>query len=159
VDARVLGFTVLVCVATGLGFGLVPALTASRANPGDALAAERGAVGAGRGRLRSALVAAEVAAAMLLLVGAGLMLRSFWRLSAVAPGFAPSDVTVAQMALPDTRYDGDAKLDAFYRGLRERLGALPGVQAAGLAISAPFTQSHLSMTFDVVGVPPLPPGQ
>jgi predicted permease len=159
VDGRVLAFTLVVCLATGVAFGILPALHAASANPADALASAHASAGADRLRLRNVLAAAEVAAALLLLVGAGLMLRSFWRLNAVDPGFDPRDVTVARLALPDTRYASDEQLATMSRGLRERLAALPGVTASGLIIGAPFGGADISLTFKIVGAPPQPPGQ
>src|SRR5262249_21336220 len=106
VDLRVLGFTVALSLLTRLLFGLVPALQASRPDVADALkdGSRGGAPGSMRHRARSALVAAEVAFSLVLLVGAGLLLRSFWRLSRVDPGFVPDSLVTMSIDLPPSKY-------------------------------------------------------
>src|SRR5215470_83390 len=109
IDGRVLVFTFAVTLATGLIFGLLPALHGAKSSPNDAMKeGARGAVG-GKNRARSVLVATEVAVAMLLLIGAGLTLRSFGRLSGVNPGFNPEGVLTSDVTLPGARYSDDAK--------------------------------------------------
>jgi len=138
VDGRVLIFTAATALVTGLVFGLVPAL---RASSPDLLAAlkesARGATRSSR-RLRSALVVVEVALAMVLLVGAGLTVRSFSRLISVDPGFDAARVVTARVTLPGATYPDRARWTAFYRELIRRVSNVPGVEAAGLNSAVPL---------------------
>ncbi|MCA1619677.1 MAG: ABC transporter permease [Acidobacteria bacterium] len=144
-DARVLLFAAGATLLTGLAFGIVPALQASRADLGETLKeGGRGSSG-GRSRVRSALVVAEVALSLLLLAGAGLLVKSFARLQAVSPGFDSEGVLTARVSLPGARYKEPAQKAEFYRALTERLGALPGVEAAGATVSLPLGGSNLSV--------------
>jgi putative ABC transport system permease protein len=139
VDARVLLFTAGLSIVTGAVFGLAPAL---RASAPDLLTTLKESVrttsGLATGRLRSALVVAEVALALVLLVGAGLMVRSFSRLMAVDPGFNPERVVTARLTLPDTRYPERASWTAFHRRLLERVAAVPGIDSVGLNSAVPL---------------------
>jgi len=152
IDARVLIFTTVLAVLTPLVFGLIPALQASRPALRDALA-EGGRQGAapGRGRMRSALVAAEVGFALLLLVGAALLVRSFAKIMAVNPGFDPRGAVVAQMAVPGTRYASAADAVRFYDRLLERLRALPGVSGAGATNQLPLNGVDFGGAFRFIG--------
>jgi putative ABC transport system permease protein len=147
-DGRALAFTALASLATGVIFGLAPALQASR--PGahglNAALRESGRTGAGaRGqRLRSAFVVAEIALALVLLAGAGLMLKSFWRLQAVDPGFNPDGVLTMQTWLPFTTRPRISERAAFFRQVLERLRALPGVAAAGAVSRIPMAPGNNS---------------
>ncbi|MFB3905423.1 MAG: ABC transporter permease [Acidobacteriota bacterium] len=157
-DSRVLGFTLLVSLATGIIFGLAPALAASRSRAlNDVL--KEGGRGSGeslsRSRLRSTLVVAEVALALVLLIGAGLMIRSFIRLTSVDPGFNPQGVLTAGINLPRSRYDNPGKRIEFFRKLFTELRSLPGVQAAGGSTSLPLTQ-HNSGTGLIIEGRPVP---
>jgi predicted permease len=137
-DGTVLGAAIAISALTGIFFGLVPALHASRVELTHAL--KEGARGSGRGsKLRSGLIVGEVALSLLLLVGAGLLVRSFTRLRDVAPGFEPSHALTVQLSLADTKYPDNARRTAFYLRVAERVAALPGVTAAGLASSVPLT--------------------
>ena len=140
VDARVLAFGVAVSVATGLLFGLAPALRLAREELQPSLrGGGRGVTrGPGEGRVRSALVLAEVALAVVLLVGAGLLVRSFDALRRTDVGFSAERVLVARVALPPAQYADAAGRRAFWLALEERVRTLPGVQAAGLASTAPM---------------------
>jgi putative ABC transport system permease protein len=158
IDARVLGFTVVISLSTGILFGLLPALHGSASNPHDALKEGARGAGGGRQRARSVLVSAEVAVAMLLLVGAGLTLRSFGRLSAVDPGFNPRGVLTTNVSLPDARYSDDAKIAAFYQALKDRLAAIPGVTAVALGFPLPFSGANVSLRWHEDGAPPPAPG-
>jgi putative ABC transport system permease protein len=137
VDARMLGFALALSLLTGLLFGLLPALRASRTNLAEVMkAGAPGAIGAagGRGgpardRLRGALIVAEVALSFALLIGAGLLIRSLDRLLAVDKGFDAERVVSAYLVLPHSRYPELHQQAAFFRDLRERAAALPGVQA------------------------------
>jgi predicted permease len=137
VDARMLGFALAVSLLTGLLFGLLPALRASRTNLSEVMkAGAPGAIGAtgskggpARDSLRGSLIVAEVALSFALLIGAGLLIRSLDRLLAVDKGFDAERVVSAFLGLPDSRYPELHQQAAFFRELRERVGALPGVQA------------------------------
>lgn len=141
VNGLVFGLTAIVAVSTGLLFGLVPAIQASRTDP------QRGLHGAGRGsggsrpqaRLRAVLVVGEVALACLLLVGAGVMLRSFLNLLRLDPGFRPGHVLTAEIALPHTNYKTTEDIAAFYRRLLPKLKVLPGANAVGAGTDLPWT--------------------
>lgn len=154
-------FTLGVALATGIAFGLMPALQAGRATVSDALR-ERGASAPGgtRGRkARAALVVAELALAVVLLVGAGLLLRSFTRLVQVDPGFDPSNGITFTLGLPETVYDSDEKRLAFHARLEERLAALPGVTDSAVVQAVPPTSLGFNISFNVQGRPPLRPGE
>jgi len=159
-DVRVLGFTMLAALLSGLIFGMAPALQSSRADLNEALkqGARAGTESHGRKRLRGLLVVSEVALTLVLLVGAGLLLRSFWRLQEVNPGFEPDHLLTAQISLPAARYAEDQKIVAFYQDLINRLESLPGVQAAGIGMSLPPNQLQISNDFGIEGRP-LAPGQ
>jgi putative ABC transport system permease protein len=129
VSFAVLGFTCAVSLLTGIIFGLVPALQSARTDMNEVLKA--GGKGSGEeGRGRRVLVVAEVALSLMLLVGAGLMLKSFWRLTNVNPGFVPDNLLTMNVSLPNTKYPpGKQEVVNFFRGLQERLSAIPGVQS------------------------------
>jgi putative ABC transport system permease protein len=148
VDLTVLAFTVAVSVGTVLISALVPALRASRADPHAALqGGVRGGGGRDRRRLREMLVAGEVALSVVLLVGAGLLTRSFLALQEVRPGFDAADVLTFQLSLPPVRYpDAPAQLQ-FYRVLEERLRSLPGVVTVGQINKLPLTGSGTLQPF------------
>jgi putative ABC transport system permease protein len=148
VDAAVLVFTLTVSVATVFISALVPALRASRADPHAALQGGlRGGAGRERQRLREVLVAAEVALSVVLLVGAGLLMRSFLALQEVRPGFESGDILTFQVSLPPVRYpDNPAQLE-FHRRLEERLRAVPGVETVGLINKLPLTGSGTLQPF------------
>jgi putative ABC transport system permease protein len=158
VDGRVLGFTVAVSLVTGIVFGLLPALHASRIDLSEALK-EGGAnrVASARDRVRSALVVTEVALSVVLLIGAGLMVRSFARLLDVDPGFRPDHVVTAQLTLPDATYTEPQQVAAFYDRVLDRLRQIPGVQSAGAVTTLPLDGSRISVSYEVEGQP-TPPG-
>ncbi len=148
-DGRALAFTAAVALVATLLFGLLPALQASRVDlSGSLRAGGRGAVGGSR-RLRSALVVGELALAVVLLVGAGLMGHSLVRLLGVAPGYDPADVLAVRLDLSSGRFT-DENLPAFVDGLVDRLEALPGVAAAGGTVVEPFSAFH---TVNRIAVP------
>jgi predicted permease len=154
-DGTVLGVTLVVAIAAGIGIGLVPALAASRPDLRDALQdGGRGAAGASptARRLRSTLVIGEVALAVLLSTGAVLLLRSFTSLLAINPGFTPEGLLTMQVTLPD-RVDTPAARLAYYDELFERLRAVPGVVAAGGTTRLPLGSTSVSTTVDVEGRP------
>src|SRR6266478_4335611 len=141
VDGRALGFTLLVSLTTGLLCGLIPALQTRASAPFDVLKAEgRGAAG-NRGRIRAQqiLVGAEIAMSMLLLAGAGLLLRSYLRLQNVDPGFRPERVLNLQLTAPIAKYPLGVQVAEFFRQVTARIAALPGVKAVGGVSSPPLT--------------------
>jgi putative ABC transport system permease protein len=155
-DAAVLGFAMVTSLATGLLFGTLPALYASRTDLQASLR-EGGRSGADgpRGRLaRRFLVAGEVALALTLLVGAGLLVRSFARLVQVTPGFDPSGVVTFSVALPEAKYGSDEQKRAFWDDALARLQALPGVVSAGTTSVLPFSGDWSTSGFTVEGYQP-----
>ncbi len=159
-DSRVLAFTLLVSVLTGVVFGLVPALQASRTDlTGGLKEGSRGATeGPRRSRLRSALVVAEVAISLVLLIGAGLLIRSFVRLMQTDPGFDPARVVALDIPLTRQRYDTEEKQAAFFARLAERVRGIPNVEAVGLADKLPLGNTIDILSFNIEGRPPFPPG-
>jgi putative ABC transport system permease protein len=159
-DARALEFTVAIAVLTGMLFGLAPAIHMAKA---DLMAALRdggrgNAIGFRRNRLRSALVVGEVALSLVLLSGAGLLMRSFYRLQSMDPGFDPHGMLTFQTELPRTRYPGNEAQAAFYQRALERIRTLPEVTAAGAAQIFPLAGDDYILSFVQVGKPPLPSG-
>ena len=145
VDTRVLLFTVGLTLGTGFIFGLAPMARVARANLAVSLReGGRGTLGSGSHRLRNALVVSEVALALMLLVGAGLMIRSFQQLLQVNPGFQPDHVLAVELSLPQNRYPNDMKSGSFYREVLDRIRALPGVQAAGAISELPLNEEYSS---------------
>jgi len=159
VNGTVLGFAAATAVAAALIFGLVPALRLSRTSISQVVRGtpERAGGGRDRSHARSALIAVEVGLSLVLLVGAGLLLRSFAQIRDVALGFEPADVREFDVTLPAGRYD-DEQTGAFFGALRERLAALPGVESVGLASGSPLG-GQTGRTITVVGEPTPPPGQ
>jgi len=153
-DGRVLGFTLLVSIVTGIIFGLVPALHSSKIELTEALkeGGRSSTDGVRRNRLRGALVVAEVAIAMVLLVGAGLLVQSLRRLQQVDPGFNPHNVLTFSLGLPEVKYSSQQQID-FYRGLLARLGSLPGVQSASAVLPLPLSNDRVRVTFETEGRP------
>src|SRR5438477_6940444 len=157
VDNRVLIFTIAMAALTGIIFGLVPALQASKPDLNETLKdAGRGSTGR-RHVLRNVLVVAEVMMTMMLLVGAGLMIRSFYRLQHVDPGFNADNLLTFAIALPTQKYKEDAQQINFYEQLVERLRRLPGVEAVGLATGLPLGNNGNQTSFVVEGQPPPTP--
>jgi predicted permease len=155
-NPAVMAFTMTLALSTGLVFGLVPALTVVRSSMSTVLNEDsaRGSAGKGTGLTRSALVIVETALALVLLVAAGLLVKSFSRLHEVNPGFSPDRVLSAQLALPAARYPDAAALRAFWARLLDRVRALPGVTAAGLTSNVPFNGSVSSGSSSIVGYTP-----
>jgi putative ABC transport system permease protein len=157
VETRVLFFTAVIALATAMVFGVLPALQSSRADVHDALKeGSRGSVG-GRRVLRSTLIVAEFALALVLLIGAGLLLRSFWRLQQVEIGFEPHHVLSARLWLPQPNIPSTgpyAKHEprlALYEEIMRRARTLPGVSAVAAAIALPFDGSRGSATITIDG--------
>ena len=156
VDPRVIFFTLLISVFTSLLFGLAPALQASRPDLTDAFKeAGRGSGGRHRNRLRSVLVISEVALSLVLLVGAGLLIRSFAKLNHVDPGFNPDEVLTMGVTLLPKKYPEDAQVASFYSQLLEQAATTPGVISAGAISDLPFFGSNTSDYFTIEGRPPI----
>jgi putative ABC transport system permease protein len=154
-DGRVLLFTLALSLLTGLLFGLAPALSATSGRLYGALKeGGRAMAGGARGKMiRNLLVLGEVAIALVLLVGAGLLLRSFAQLRAVDPGFRPQGVLSAQIVLPDQKYPDAERQIAFTRELLERVRAIPGVKSADTAFPLPLDGGGFILTFLAEGKP------
>jgi predicted permease len=154
IDAMALGFSLLVTAFTGLAIGLLPAMQASSVNVLEALKETgRGSIGSGN-RLRAGLLVAEVSLSLVVLIAAGLLSSSFARLQRVEPGFEPSGVFTAQLALPQ-RYEGE-KIVTFYEALYRRLATLPGSTSAALTDRVPLTGGQTPAPIAIAGRP-LPP--
>ena len=155
-NPAVVAFTMALAVLTGLAFGLVPALTILRSSVSTVLKDDsaRGSASKQTGLTRSALVIVETALALVLLVGAGLLIKSFLRLNDVNPGFSPERVLTAQLALPAARYPDAPSRWAFWARLLEGVRALPGVTAAGLTSNVPFNGNVGSGSYSIVGYTP-----
>jgi putative ABC transport system permease protein len=159
VDLRVLVFTLLVAVLAGILFGLAPARYAWRVDLREALnETNRGGSGRAVLRTRAVLVVSEIALAMLLLVGAGLLFKSFERLSQVSPGFSADHILVANIVRSPTYSDPNVRLSFFDR-LLEQISALPGVRAAGAISVLPVTGTSSALHFNIQGRPPNSPQQ
>src|SRR5262249_24696005 len=147
-------------ILTGLVFGVVPALQMTGRPTAESMREGGRGILSGRGhRLRSSLVVGQMALAMMLLAGAGLLLRSFSQLRHVDPGFRTEGVGSSRLALPESTYAKAPARAAFFAGLLERLGALRGVRSAGAVMRAPLTGARFNLSFEVKGRPPLPPAQ
>ena len=161
VDGRVLIFTGVVALAAGFLFGLTPIFHAR----GSLRLGGRGVAG-GRSRLRGSLVVGQVAMALVLLAGAGLMAKSLWRLLEVPPGFRTEHVLTARLSLPPQYTNGfkfgtgmHRAISAFQRRLLDRVRAIPGVQSAAFAAYLPLSGVDNSWSFGIEGRPPKPPGE
>ena len=156
IDATVLAFALAASLGAGVLFGTVPALQASRFDLVRALNEGARQMGGGfrfrRGnRTRSVLVVAEVALALMLLVGAGLLVRSFVTLATVDPGFDPANVLTVELNLPRSQYADTAAASALFDQVLERTAARPGVEAVGLVSSLPLTPSETLIAFRIQG--------
>jgi len=162
VDSRVLGFTYLIAIITGIVFGLAPALEASKPDLNETLKeGSRGSTGGiGRRRIRSMLVVSEVALTVLLLIAAGLMLKSFYSLQRVNAGFNPENTLTMLVNLPTLKYSDDKQIRMFYEQALERIKTLPGVKSAAAITSLPLTTTLIErLRFTVEGHPPPSPSE
>jgi predicted permease len=151
IDSAVLIFTLSVSLATGILLGLVPALQATKPDLIEAL--KEGSLSlAGsrqRNRVRSLLVVIEVALALVLLIGAGLMMKSFWRLREVRPGFDSHNLLTMQITLPEAKYEEPEEQSLFFHQLLERVQSIPGIESAGFATDPPLTDdSRTDLTIE-----------
>jgi putative ABC transport system permease protein len=154
VDGRTLAFTLGVSLLTSLLCGLVPALRVSSPDLNVSLKeGGRGASGSS-GFVRSALVVTEIALTLVLLIGAGLLIRSLWRVLGISPGFNPAGVLTMQVSLPESDYGDGVRRVAFYRQLFERFKAVPGVAASGMVNNLPMGGVDINGQFAITGRPP-----
>ena len=160
-DLRVVLATAAIGVLTGILFGLAPALQMARADLNSSLreGGRGNSMGFRRNVVRSALVTGEVALALVLLSGAGLLMRSFYRLESVDTGFDPHGVLTFRVNLPLAKYAKDEQQFAFFDRALAGVRALPGVTSAGAASLFPLAGSDTIFSFDQVGKPPKPPGR
>ncbi|MCI0486607.1 MAG: ABC transporter permease [Blastocatellia bacterium] len=154
VDLNVLGFAMVLSLLTGVVFGLVPALQATRPDLNQVLKqGGRDTSSGGRTPVRSLLVVAEIGLALVLLIGAGLLMRSFVRLNNIDPGFNPENVLTMQVVLPESKYPEHHHRTAFYDNLLQRVRSLPGVEAAGLINGLPLSYTGGGGGFFIEGRP------
>jgi predicted permease len=159
-NPTVLGFTAAISLLSSIFFGLIPALNSTRVLVHDTLK-EGARAGESRSglRLRDALVVAQFALALALLVGAGLMIQTLWNLRSLDLGFRSDHMLVSILPLPQTKYDADAKIRTFYHRVLEELHSKPGIVSAAFASDAPFLSEGDTEGYTVEGEPPPQPGQ
>jgi putative ABC transport system permease protein len=153
IDARVLLFTLFISTLTGLAFGLIPALQVPRVDLTETLKEGGGKATGVQGRSTRALIVLEVALSLVLLVGAGLLLKSFVLLQQVKPGFDPNNLIALKISLPEAKYSRPEQKSQFFGQLLERLRSLPGVEGAGAALSLPFPGDDILFPVRVEGQP------
>jgi len=159
-DLAVLLFTLAVCIITGILAGIAPAWKLTRADVADSLKQGTGRTDAdtGGGKARNFLVTAEVALSLVLLVGAGLLVRSLWLVRKVDPGFDPHNITKMTVILPKNKYPQPAQKAAFFSQLLDKVRALPGAESVGAANNLPLTGAD-NWPIAIEGRPPVPVGQ
>jgi putative ABC transport system permease protein len=159
-NTEVLAYAFGLSMFTALVFGLAPALIACKVNLNDALkqSTRNSTRGAFEFRLRGLLVVSQIALATMLLIGAGLLLRSLWQLQSVDPGFRPARILSMELSLPQSRYKEPPQVNSFYDRLIERVASLPGVQSVAGAAYVPFSGSANAWSFHIEGRAPLPTG-
>ena len=159
-DRYVLFFTLFVSLLTAVLFGLAPALQASRPDPGNTLKQDgRGLTHGGRNRMRSALIVTEVALSLMLLVGAGLLINSFWRLLRTDAGFDSRGVLAVDIPLSRTQYPTPEQRAAAFEQLIGRMKTLPGVRDVSVVNNVPLTDLDIELSFQIEGRPPYKPGE
>jgi putative ABC transport system permease protein len=158
VDARVLLFTLLISLLSGVLFGLMPTLNVSRGNFTEELkgSGKGSADGSRRTGIRNLLILSEVALSLLLLIGAGLLAKSFVRLQAVSPGFDVKNLLVLRLSLAKAQYSKPDTVATFYEQLSARIQNVQGVQSVGATSALPLSGSNIRIRFSVVGRAPLP---
>src|SRR6185503_17554218 len=159
IDGVVLGFTLCVSLLTGIVFGLVPALPSTQPAKLSETLKEGGRGGSARNHTRNLLVIFETAIAVVLLIGAGLLIRSFVRLQNVGPGFDAANVLTVRIDLPREKYKSPEKTAVFWSQLHDRIAALPGVEAVGMNTELPLSGQPNDTPFSVEGRPPVQPNQ
>lgn len=157
IDARVLLFTLLISMLSGVLFGLMPTLHISRESFTEELKGSgKGSADSGRkNSVRNLLILSEVALSLLLLIGAGLLAKSFLRLQAVSPGFDIKNLLVMRLSLPKAQYSKPEMVTAFYEQLSIRIGHLPGVQSVSATSVLPLSGSNVRINFSILGRPPV----
>ena len=160
-DGRVVGYALVMSLATGIVVGIIPALRASRADLREDLsdAAGKSSAGVARHRTLSMLIAGEIALSLMLLVGAGLVIRSFMALLDTDPGFTTEGVVTFHVAAPARRIADSLRVEQFYEPLLARARALPGVRAAAFTSMLPIQDGTTDRYFSIVGRPPSAPGE
>jgi len=159
-DWRMVSFATGISVLTGVVFGLAPALQAARTNSGDVLReAGRSETGVRGHRVRNVFAVAQISLSLVLLAGAGLLLQSFLKLSAVDAGFNPRNVLTLRISLPSTKYSKPPQYIRFFQQVLQDVRALPGVRGATMDNSFPLTGMTPGTDFDIAGKPTPPPGQ
>ena len=163
IDLRALLFTASVALGCGLLVGIWPAWqissTASLTTALHESGTRGGSGGVRRHRARAILVVAQVALAVVLLAGAGLTLKSFWRVQQEPLGFEPRGILTMHIALPEARYNKPEKIAAFYAQLLDRVRRLPGVDSAAIGANIPFDDTEWDSSFHLTGTPPAKPGE
>jgi putative ABC transport system permease protein len=159
IDARVLVFTFLLSLLAGIVFGLAPAWQATKTDLNAELkeGGRDGSGGKAQGRVRNALVVIEVALSLMLLIGAGLLIKSLARLQSVSPGFDINNLLAVRVSLPPSRYSKPEAVKVFYEKLAPRLAAVPGVESAGVSNVLPLSGMFVRTEFSIVGRPPFDP--
>ncbi|HKS41431.1 MAG TPA: ABC transporter permease [Blastocatellia bacterium] len=160
-DTTVLAFTLVVSFVTGLLFGIIPALQTSKPNLNESLkeGGRSASASFSRNRVRSLFVIAEVAICLVLLISAGLMIKSFTRLTSIGTGFNSENVLTVNVALASSKYKEDQQVTSFYQQTLERISALPGVKSSATVAALPLFGGFGSRYFGIEGRPPQPPGQ
>ena len=160
INAPVWTFTFGVAVLSTLLFALIPALQVTRPNVNESLQeGSRGAIGPESHRLRGLLVISQVALSLLLLAGAGLLIKSFVNLRATKPGFDPSNAVTLHLVMPKVKYPDPEQHRQFFEQILPKLAAMPGVKAAAGAMPLPFSGNDRGSAFTILGQPPLPRGR
>jgi len=157
IDARVLLFTLLISLLSGVLFGLMPTLNISKENFTEELKGSgKGAPdGSRRNSVRNLLILSEVALSLLLLIGAGLLAKSFIRLQAVSPGFDIENLLVIRLSLPKAQYSKPEMVTAFYEQLSTKIESLPGARSVGATSALPLSGANIRVPFSISGRPPL----
>jgi putative ABC transport system permease protein len=165
VDGRVLAFTTVLCILTGLLFGLVPVLQTRLVAAADSLKQGGRAIAGAQSRMRSALIVAQVATALILLTGAGLMAKSFWKLVRISPGFRVEHLLTARISLPPHYTNANTfgtgkhpRIAAFERDFAERARAIPGVLSVAFTSYLPLAGTNNFWAFTIEGRPAKPVG-
>jgi len=160
IDGRVLGFTLLISMLCGILFGLAPALQSAKLNLNESLkeGGRSNSEGGSRRRLRDMLVVTEIALSLVLLIGAGLLIRSFVKLQGVSPGFNASHILTMDLSLSRSKYPDATHTTAFYRQALEKIEALPGVESAAISLSLPPNYLEVTDSFSIE-THPAPPGE
>jgi putative ABC transport system permease protein len=158
VDARMLMFTFGISLFAGLLFGVGPLLGTKRVNPGESLKHTNRVAGGGQSIVRSVLAVSQISIATILLIGAGLMAKSFWTLMHVPPGFRTENILTARLSLPKSRYPDNRRVAVFERQVLEGLRGRAGIQSAGFATYLPLSGSDNGWAIFIENQPPLPVG-